>query len=610
MAGTHARKNGGFVNMKKLVALIMVCIIAFSMAACGGKKDGGNSTASNDVTQGAVTEAASSDEAAPSGTEQASASSKDIPADVIPKETVTLTVYDQLANYSGEQIGWFAKVMLDKFNVKLNIIPESDGTFETRMESGNLGDIVIWGDNAGDYKQAVEKGMLFNFEDEDLVKNYGPYITENCATALEADRKINGGSIYGIGNAVASSRDTISDFQYTWDIRWDLYEQIGKPEVKNLDDMFNVLVSLQAACPTDDNGNPTYAVSMFSDWDGDTVNFPADLVKAYYGLESSGFGFYNAETQEYYDLFNEKAKYIEALKFYNKLFQKGLADPDSQTQGWNGFCEDMVNGTALWNTINWMASGQYNTDAHLSAGKGMFSLVPKDAKPLNWGQMPEGSNRPWSIGANTEYPELCMAIINWLFTPEGVLTSTYGPKDVCWNYGDDGKTHFTDLGLACSKDGETQMSDGYTGTFKDGMFYMNNLTWSLESINPETSEPYQQSRWASSQTEAKSDIEQKWRDWSGYKNAFEYITSGNYTVIPGVSYALDQKSDELSVVWNQVAECIRTNSWKAMYAASDDEFNTIIEQMQTDAKAYGYDQCIEWWMTQVEKRKAAENAVK
>ena len=42
---------------------------------------------------------------------------------VKPKETVTLDVYSQLANYSGLQTGWFADLMLEKFNVKINIIP-------------------------------------------------------------------------------------------------------------------------------------------------------------------------------------------------------------------------------------------------------------------------------------------------------------------------------------------------------------------------------------------------------------------------------------------------------------------------------------------------------
>ena len=69
----------------------------------------------------------------------------------IPEETVTLDVYDQLANYSGEQTGWFGQLMLERFNVKLNIIPESDGTYDNRMESGNLGDLVIWGNDSVQY---------------------------------------------------------------------------------------------------------------------------------------------------------------------------------------------------------------------------------------------------------------------------------------------------------------------------------------------------------------------------------------------------------------------------------------------------------------------------
>ena len=56
-------------------------------------------------------------------------------SDIIPNETVTLTVYSQLSNYEGEQIGWFADIMKEKFNVKLNIISNGDGVCDSRMES-------------------------------------------------------------------------------------------------------------------------------------------------------------------------------------------------------------------------------------------------------------------------------------------------------------------------------------------------------------------------------------------------------------------------------------------------------------------------------------------
>ncbi len=39
---------------------------------------------------------------------------------------VELTVYSQVSGYQGEQTGWFAKIMLDKFNVVLRILPDSD----------------------------------------------------------------------------------------------------------------------------------------------------------------------------------------------------------------------------------------------------------------------------------------------------------------------------------------------------------------------------------------------------------------------------------------------------------------------------------------------------
>ena len=54
------------------------------------------------------------------------------------REPITLNVYSQLANYSGVQGHWSADLLLDMFNVKINIIPESDGTYATRMESKNL----------------------------------------------------------------------------------------------------------------------------------------------------------------------------------------------------------------------------------------------------------------------------------------------------------------------------------------------------------------------------------------------------------------------------------------------------------------------------------------
>ena len=126
-------------------------------------------------------------------TGKAASSSQD---SIIPEETVTLQVFSQLANYSGLQTGWFADALLEKFNVKFNIIsqPADSGILQTRMESGNLGDLVIWGNDQEDYVNAFKAGLLFDWEDEGLLDNYGAYIKANMPYALEKNRLISEGN--------------------------------------------------------------------------------------------------------------------------------------------------------------------------------------------------------------------------------------------------------------------------------------------------------------------------------------------------------------------------------------------------------------------------------
>ncbi len=73
---------------------------------------------------------------------------------------------------------------------------------------------------------------------------------------------------------------------------FDLYEQLGKPKISTLDDMVNVLEQMKKICPTDDNGKPTYGVSLFNDWDGNMVMFVKSTATAYYGYDEFDFGLY------------------------------------------------------------------------------------------------------------------------------------------------------------------------------------------------------------------------------------------------------------------------------------------------------------------------------
>ncbi|MDL2302116.1 hypothetical protein LJC58_07165 [Lachnospiraceae bacterium OttesenSCG-928-D06] len=593
------------MKLKKLTALLLSMVMTVSLLACGSTADPTANTESvKEDTKEASTES--------KGTEGTSEdASDDLLADIIPEETVTLDVYSQLANYSGEQIGWFAQIMLEKFNVKMNIINDPDGVYETRMESGDLGDLVIWGNDGIEYMKAVENGMLFDWNEDDILNDYGPYIVENMPYALQKNNDLSGGVTYGFGFDVAVDSKERQDFMYTWDLRWDLYKELGYPEVNNLDDLVEVLAAMKELEPTGDNGKPTYGFSLFDDWDGDMVMYVKSTVTAYYGYDEFGFGFYDPEKQEYIPCLEEDGPYFEMLKFYNTLYRRGLLDPDSQTQKYEGMLEDYQNGNAFMNIFNFMGSAFYNGPAHAEEGKAMYPMPPADATPICYGQNVFGGNRIWSIGAKTDYPELCMAIYNWLATPEGRMTVEYGPEEVCWYYDENGKTQFTELGKAAKTDITTEMNGGFTGTFDDGAFKINNSTWSIDSSNPDSNgETYNYRKWESFTSEADSEVEANWREYTGFDTPDAFLGSRNFRLSPGSDYAGGIRSDELEVLWNQVKTCIKNNSWSAIYASSDAEFDSIIETMIKEANDYGYGECVAFQENEAKLRGAAEDAIK
>ena len=532
-------------------------------------------------------------------------------------EVIKLNVYSQLANFSGKQIGWSADILKKKFNVELNINPEGDGVFETRMTSGNLGDIVVWGADNDKYPLAVKNNLLFGWEDDNVLDEYGPYIKKNMPDALKKNKELtktitNGASdkLYGFGANVALNSKDHESFFYTWDTRWDLYKKLGYPKIKNLQDYHKMLKNMQKLCPSDDSGNKVYAVSLWPDWDDAMVMYVKAMATAYYGYDELALGLYDPTNGKYHDALEENGPYLEMLKWFNDLYQDGLIDPDSMTQTYDEMIAKVQNGGTLFSIFNYSGSLGYNTKEHTSAGKLMYCMKPEDASPIVYGMNTQGGDRVWSIGAKTEYPEKCMEIINYLATPEGRMTMEYGPKGYTWDYDDQKHAYLTDVGMKCQKDKNTTMGGGYKGSYHDGELQINNVTWSLDASNPDSDgETYNKESWASYNATPSSDIEKDWRDKTGCTTINEYMEKGKYTVAPGTSFSKETQDTTLKTTWNQVTTEIKNSSWKAIYAKSDKKFDSVVASMKKSAKKYGYDKCVEWSRNQASRRKALEDAI-
>ncbi len=597
-------------QFKRILSLMLVLTMVFALLSGCGSSSTSESTA--------ATEAQSDTSAQSEGSE---GEQEDYDPLIDNEETIKLTVFSQTSNWSGAQIGWGATLLKDLFNIELVIIPDSDGTYETRMESGNLGDIVIWGSNGDQYQAAAEQGMLFDWEEEDLVSNYGKDIVNYFNEALEANRELNAdGKIYGFGHGVSNESGQHDLFIYDWGIRWDAYAAAGYPEVKNLDDFVDALKAMQEACPTGDNGKTTYAASLWPDWDGNMVMYVKALAEGYYGYKEMGIGLYDSSNGDFYDCLEEDGPYLKALKFFNDLYQEGLLDPDSMTQTYDTMIAKVRSGNVLFSIFDYAGSTAFNTAQHISENKYMASLVPEEASVIVEGLSTAGGVRIWSIGNSSVYPEKCMQLLNYLSTPEGAMTIWYGIKGLMWDYDENGNTYFTELGQKCYEDASTDLTgvewtSPYTGktytldgTFNDGMLQLNNITWAQGADNPDSAEGecFHQSTWVSRQGEAKNETEADWRERTGCLGTQEYLDSCNYTMIPAVNFAESARSSELDLKWQQVIKAIKEGSWNAIYAKTDEEFQQIVDNMRTSCNGYGYDECVDWCKEQAAARFALQ----
>jgi len=520
-----------------------------------------------------------------------------------------IDVYTQLGNYAGMQVGWFAKIVKDKFNMELNIIPTADGVYQTRMASGKLGDLILFGGDGAEFVDAIEANMLLDWYQGDLLDKYGPDVKKNLARALKHNADVFGGGTkcYGFGYDVSSSAEYIDAAFYHPDIRFDLYQRIGSPKIPNLMGYLDVLKKMVELEPTGDSGLPAYALSLFKDWDGDLV-MSVKCMGAFYGYDEFGFTLYHAATNTVQPVLDNNSMYIQGLKFFNKAKQMGILDPDSATQTFSDLVEKYSDGRVYYSIFSWLGPSNYNTAERLAQGKGMFAVAADDQKNIVYGTSIFGKERVWSIGSKAKDPGRIMELINWLCTPEGVMTNHWGPQGVTWDYDENNKAYLTPLGIEI-QDGNKKVQmpkSAGGGQYVDGENKMNNTTFTMNDINPVTGERYNKDFWSSELARITNPAKRAWQEAMGVMTEDEYLEKGNFkSLVVASDYVKPKRSDELEQKYVQVSNAIKTGSWRAIYAENDNEFDRILREMTTQAKAFGYDECVKWDQEQGNIRAAA-----
>lgn len=527
-----------------------------------------------------------------------------------------IQIYSELANYAGLQTGWFAKLLKDKFNVGVNVISASEGgsdRWATQMISRDLGDLVMLGDSNGQQhlSEAVEAGLLLDISG--MMEQYAPNILKNYPLLLEK-AKIqfgNGTAVYAIGSEAVP---TTSDLQIEggtdswWGPygRWDLYAKLGYPEIKTIEDLVPVLKAMHDLEPVNADGEPTYAMSLFKDWDGGTMMAATQFYAIFGYGDQWNYVFPHATEDSYITLLDEDGIYFRTLKFYFDLNQLGLLDPDSITQTYGEVTTKEQTGRVLFNWFNPIKSN-FNTAERLVDGKAV-TLLPMSTQ-CNYGYTgkPYGYGRTVSIGTNCEQPERLLKIIDWIFSDEGLMEVNNGPKGVTWDYDENGVPTLTELGWACYNDQMTEMPAEFGGgTFYEGM---NKGFYVYPSLNNNLANGYPANRdlWPCVLSREMPEVLKDWSEHHGGAltsiqalinkgNIVKTINQAVFSTEPALQMnaILQQKS-------SQVGSILTEYNWKMVLAADEAEFNALKTEMVEKAKGLGYDEIVAFGIQECER---------
>ena len=583
--GKHEKKS----NQRMLSA----ALIAGTLAGCGSDNSDSTESTAVESTAGDSTESADSSDGETEGNSKY-------------KDFITVDVFDSMANYQGIQSGWFAKIVKDKFNMELNIIAQNvagggDTLFQTRSAAGDLGDLIITGCGNGRLQNLVTAGLVIDMtdylKDAENVHRYDSAI-ETTSQLVEED------GIWAIPSESSSNSPTTSseglEPNYGAYLRWDAYKAAGYPELNTFEDLLPALQKIQEAVPTSDSGKQTYAISLFKDWDGNLMS-NAKPEASLYGYDEIGFVLAKADGSDYQSFIDSDSAYVRSLKFLFEANQMGLVDPESTTQNYDTLFAKYQDGQILFSPYPWLGQSAYNTDANKAEGKG-FMLAPiADECIFSYGCQVNGNggNAGIMIGSKAEDPQRLADFIDWLYSPEGIMescaqtASTCGPEGLTWEM-KDGEPVLTDFGKQALYGETVNVPDEWGGgTWKDGVSALDYKAVNQLDVNPETGICYDYTTWSSVLENQDNTLYADWKTQTGAETTMDYLTSHDQILVaPGSGYAVPEEDSQISTLRGQCKASIVDYSWKMVFASNEDEFNSLLAEMQDTLEGRLY-----WIMT-------------
>ncbi len=446
---------------KKLVSKLLAAAVAVSMlgslAGCGASDTGAEPAASEEAAQ----ESGGAAEEAPAEGEEAAAPSFE--------ERVELDVvaFVGAGEADGLRTDPVSKYIEDALNVDLYLthVTEADwpSQLSAMMADNDLPDIFMLSDPTKQLPMLLESGSVLNLEP--YLEQYAPNTMNDPAgkMMIEAQRmpaNSPDGNAYMWGMCKGAWDDgTVPTCGHY--LRWDVYKEAGYPKLESYDeDLLDVLEAMVAAEPETADGQKTYGCGAWfgagQGWGEWVFTFGLAPQEGANLIETTGrvlaVSTVDSKPLENNQLTDPEGYFWRSVRFYNRANQRGLLDPDSFTMTSDIYEENLKAGKYMFNVPGWMSTNA-NTEYNKTEGnlKTLISMPSISGEAEDrFGNMYRGE-RQYVVNANTENPERCVALLDFVSSYEFSRIAWNGLEGNYWNM-EDGQPVSTDEYLTVTKD--------------------------------------------------------------------------------------------------------------------------------------------------------------
>lgn len=417
-------------SLLKALAAVMAASMILTVAGCGG---GGNSSTAESSTSSKTESSAAESTGGDDASSEVTGSSG-------PDDTTEPYEFDAYYSYQGSVKPWgedaASKYMNEKFNIKVNYsCPEADADSKLNLmiSSDDLPDVIILDRNAN-WLKLINLGKLV---DINTLKYEGCSFDEDILESTQKLLSVNGG-LYGIPNW---ARKGATGGNMSWMVNHDVYEQLGSPELKTLEDLHQFMLDAK------DKGVKTSDDQSIFPWlprqDDNGFHTVSAIYRSYGNPNLIDTYWSQADNDVKLAVYDDN--YVAALKIANQWYKEGLFPETTYTDSNDQFTEKLANGRAAVTYYDFSQDDTTHFRTLLQEKDGntydLLGWELKDspiypaAEGVDWVYGEEGGTVGWNVNCITtkaENPQRIFDLYTWMLTKDGSINMMYGPEGGLW----------------------------------------------------------------------------------------------------------------------------------------------------------------------------------